>query len=195
MAVISIKNKTKSGSLLVGNAPFIPSDYESIATVTVGGGGAANVEFTSIPSTYQHLQVRIMSRDNRATLVTNNLFMYINGDTTTNYSYHLLGANGSSAFSDNGVTTDLMIAGTSASTGASSSVMGISVLDILDYKDTNKNKTTRVLTGLDDNSSGVMRFWSGNWRSTAAITSLKFYASTSANLSQYSSFALYGIKG
>jgi hypothetical protein len=36
-------------------------DFESIATVTVGGGGAANVEFTSIPATYTHLQLRIIS--------------------------------------------------------------------------------------------------------------------------------------
>jgi hypothetical protein len=40
-------------------------DYESIATVTVGSGGAANVEFTSIPATYTHLQLRLLaSRSN-----------------------------------------------------------------------------------------------------------------------------------
>ena len=41
--------------------PFIfaaGGDFESIATVTVGGGGAASIEFTSIPGTYQHLQIR-----------------------------------------------------------------------------------------------------------------------------------------
>jgi hypothetical protein len=36
-------------------------DYESIATVSVGGGGAADVEFTSIPGTYTHLQIRALS--------------------------------------------------------------------------------------------------------------------------------------
>jgi hypothetical protein len=33
-------------------------DFESIATVSVGSGGAADVEFTSIPATYTHLQIR-----------------------------------------------------------------------------------------------------------------------------------------
>jgi hypothetical protein len=171
------------------------NSYESIATVTVGAGGAANVEFTSIPSTYQHLQVRIMSRDNRATLVNNNLFMYINNDTAANYSHHLLGGDGASAIAYGEANTDLMIAGVDTASGASSSVMGVSVLDILDYKDTNKYTTTRVLTGFDNNGSGAIRLWSGSWRNTAAITSLKFYPSGGANLSEYSSFALYGIKG
>lgn len=170
-------------------------DYESIATVTVGAGGAAYAEFTGIPSTYKHLQVRIISRDNRATLVTNNLFMYLNSDTGTNYSYHLLGGDGASAIADAGFTTDLMIAGVSSSAGATSGVMGVSVVDILDYANTNKYKTTRTLTGIDNNGSGVIRLWSGNWRNTAAITTLKFYASSSANLSQHSHFALYGVKG
>lgn len=177
------------------NYPRTTNSYESIASVTVGAGGAANVEFTSIPSTYQHLQVRITSRDSRSTLVTNNLFVYINGDTGTNYSYHLITGDGSSISADNGATTDLMVAGTDAAAGATSSIMGVSIFDILDYANTNKYKTTRTLTGIDNNGSGVIRLWSGNWRNTNAITSLKFYASSSATLQQYSSFALYGIKG
>lgn len=175
---------------------FAPSGaYDSIATVTVGAGGAANVEFTGIPSTYTHLQVRITSRDNRSAIVNNNLFVYINSDTSTNYSYHLLSGDGSSATGDGGGSTDLMIAGTDAGAGATSSVMGVSVFDILDYANTSKYKTTRALTGIDNNGSGVIRIWSGSWRNTAAITSLKFYPSSSATLQQYSSFALYGIKG
>ena len=44
--------------------PF--GSYESIQTVTVGLGGAANVEFTSIPATYTHLQIRGISKTDRA---------------------------------------------------------------------------------------------------------------------------------
>ena len=186
---------TLAGIIASSGGAAAGGDYESIATVTVGAGGASNVEFTGIPSTYKHLQVRITSRDNRSTLVTNNLFVYINNDTATNYSYHLLNGDGSSASADNGSNTDLMIAGTDAASGATSGVMGVSVFDILDYANTNKYKTTRTLTGIDNNGSGVIRLWSGNWRNTNAITSLKFYPSSSATIQQYSSFALYGIKG
>lgn len=184
-----------TAGLYAGGVPPVTNSYESIATVTVGAGGAANVEFTSIPSTYQHLQVRITSRDNRSASVNNNLFVYLNNDTGTNYSYHLLTGDGSSAGADNGSTTDLMIAGSNAASSATSGVMGVSVFDILDYDNTNKYKTTRALTGIDNNGSGLIRLWSGNWRNTAAITSLKFYPASSATIQQYSSFALYGIKG
>ena len=50
------------GSFSTGVAPSTTS-YESIATVTVGSGGAANVEFTSIPADYTHLQIRGIGRD------------------------------------------------------------------------------------------------------------------------------------
>ena len=79
------------GSLSSGVAASTTS-YESIATVTVGSGGAANVEFTSIPSTYAHLQVRAIFRNANATDTT---FMRINSDTGSNYAWHTLRGNGS----------------------------------------------------------------------------------------------------
>ena len=54
--------------------------YESIATQTVGAGGVASVTFSSIPSTYKHLQLRIMSRADRSGAALTNLFIQINGN-------------------------------------------------------------------------------------------------------------------
>jgi hypothetical protein len=51
MPIISLKTGTKSRSLLVGNPYFVPSSYESIATVTAAGG-ETSLNFTSIPGTY-----------------------------------------------------------------------------------------------------------------------------------------------
>jgi hypothetical protein len=68
------------------------------------------------------------------------------------------------------------------------------ILDILDYADTNKFKTTRSLTGFDRNGAGSVSFNSGNWRSGSAITSIRLFAGNNA-FAQYSSLALYGIKG
>jgi hypothetical protein len=36
--------------------------YEAIATVEVGSGGAANIEFTSIPATYTDLAIAFSIR-------------------------------------------------------------------------------------------------------------------------------------
>ena len=75
------------------------------------------------------------------------------------------------------------------------STFGAVVIDILDYANTNKYKTIRSLSGTDyNNTSGAVGLFSGSWRNTNAITTIKITAS-SANLAQYSQFALYGIKG
>jgi len=80
-----------------GGAAAAAGDFESIATVTVGSGGASYAEFTSIPSTYTHLQIRTMARGTRAD-VGDGLILQFNGDTASNYSSHYLYANGASVF-------------------------------------------------------------------------------------------------
>ncbi len=166
-----------------------PSSYESIATVTVGSGGASEINFTSIPSDYTHLQIRGIQ------LTTGGnwgLRLQVNSDTGNNYSTHRLGGFGSGTFADglaNNSYIDLGIVGTVAST------FGATVVDILDYKNTNKFKTTRSLNGFDENGGGYVVFASGAWQNTNAITSLKLLLQSSGTFIQYSQFALYGIKG
>jgi hypothetical protein len=194
MAVVSIKNKLRRGNLLVGNDPYIPTDFESIATVSVGSGGAANVEFTSIPATFTHLQIRGIMRDARAGTV-NDGWLRFNGDTGSNYAAHKLNGDGASATATGAATKtnteDLFRFPTDNNTA---SVFGASIIDIFDYANTNKYKTVRALSGYDANGSGVIRFSSGLWQSTSAITSIIIDSDGSVNWSQYSHFALYGIK-
>ena len=167
-------------------------DYESIATVTVGSGGAANVEFTSIPATYKHLQVRYFSRST-ATEVTNALYVQVNGATGNVYSYHTLSGNGTSASASGGGTVNVSYS-LNAGASATSSVFGVGIFDLLDYENTNKYKTIRILSGIDNNGSGSVGLFSGSYQNTSAVTSLKFFAN-SGNIAQYSHFALYGVKG
>ena len=70
--------------------------FESIATTTVGSGGTSSIDFTSIPSTYQHLQLRIISRVSNAD-TGDNIFLQFNGDTSSNYSWHYMEGDGSTA--------------------------------------------------------------------------------------------------
>lgn len=164
-------------------------DYQSIATVTVGSGGQASVDFTSIPNTYTHLEVRFIAKASTQTRMR----LQINADTATNYSTHLLLGNGSSAFSAAGPNEPKIAISSLIESTANTFCAG--VVSILEYKDTNKFKTVRSLSGFEDNTSNSeMALGSGAWRSTNAVTSLKFYLD-SGNLGQYSSFGLYGIKG
>ena len=175
------------GSLSSGVAASTNS-YESISTVTVGSGGTTNIEFTSISSSYTHLQIR---STNIFSLADQAIGVQVNSDTSGNYSWHRLYGSGSAASADasSSTTTMYLTFGAGATNREAPSI-----IDILDYANTNKFKTFRCLSGGDNNGGGFIGFTSGLWRSTSAITSIKLTAS-GGNFNQYSSFALYGIKG
>ena len=202
MAITSIKtgssftNQIKYNDFLAGNTaynPIPPTNYESIATVTLGAGGSSEINFTSIPSTYTHLQIRGIGRTTTST-TDDNVYMQFNGDTATNYAAHYLYGNGSSVFALGVANQSTVVACRITGASSTSGMFGTTVVDILDYANTNKFKTTRGLTGHDQNGSGFIFLLSGLWRNTSAISSIRLYVSPN-NIAQYSQFALYGIRG
>jgi hypothetical protein len=178
-----------------GGAAAAAGDYESIATVTVGSGGSSSISFTSIPSTYQHLQIRLIARSDRTAINNDYLEMTFNSDTGASYSFHQLLGDGSTASANSGTSQNNILVSRIATTGGSASIFGGILLDILDYDNTSKYKTTRSLGGADQNGSGLIYFNSGLWMNTSAITSITLKPSSTYVFQQYSSFALYGIKG
>jgi hypothetical protein len=169
------------------------NSYESIATVTVGAGGQSSISFSSIPSTFKHLQIRAMARTTN-TGVDNYGSIIFNGDTAANYTYHDLQGNGSTASATGLASQNANYLQRYAGAGAAASIFGVSVTDILDYQNTNKYKTIRNLGGDDRNGAGFIYLTSGAWLSTSAVTSITITPEAN-NWAQYSSFALYGIKG
>jgi hypothetical protein len=169
--------------------------YESIATTTITAD-TASVTFSSIPQTFKHLQLRMFAKTDRADTDDVTL-MQFNGDTAANYSWHWLRGNGTApAGSAAGASQSYIYLNYACSGNSSASnVFGACVLDIPDYANTNKYKTTRSLHGYDLNGQGWIYLASGNWRSTSAITSIVLDQQYGTNWKQYSSFALYGIKG
>jgi hypothetical protein len=166
------------------NYPRVTNSYESIATVTVGSGGASDITFSSIPSGYTHLQIRGIGLITSAGGFT----CQFNSDTGSNYSFHQLYTEGSVVLANAGASQTFFYI---AYGGGSTTAPNAFVTDVLDYKNTNKFKTIRSFSGNDLNGSGGVQRWSGNWRSTSAITSIK----VTASFNQYSQIALYGIKG
>lgn len=164
------------------------TSYESIATTTVGAGGSATITFSSIPSTYSHLQIRYIARN---TTAIDSFIIRFNSDISSNYARHKLTGDGATASA---------VAATSATYMASSdyptatSTFAAGVIDILDYANTNKYKTMRLLAGYDANGSGLVDFRSNLWMSTNAVTTITITANSNS-FAQYSSFALYGVKG
>ena len=178
--------------------PF--NSFESISTVTVGSGGTANVEFTSIPQTYTNLQIRGIARNDNSGTGGRTIYMQFNSDTASNYSHHYLGAyqgEGGAVWAGGTANTAFIAAALMPNNGLGASIFSSLIIDILDYKNTNKYKTSRSFGGYDMNGANTgynyLNLNSGNWRNTNAISSIKLYGDVN-NFMQYSHFALYGIK-
>jgi len=123
--------------------------------------------------------------------------MTFNGDTGSNYTEHSLYGDGASAgantFGITNPTTNIIFARTGGNN--TTTVMGATVVDFLDYANLFKYKTIRSLTGTDVNGSGEIDFISGSWmNSGTAISSINITPNVGSSFSQYSTVALYGVK-
>jgi hypothetical protein len=183
-----------------GVAPDLGAMFP-IGMAQVGSAGVAYVDFTSIPSTYTHLQIRILAKSQRANAYGSTIWIYFNGDYAptipSSYNFHFMGADGSStsaAYYSNNTATTYGIVGGGAMGTTATNVASASIIDIHDYKNTSKYKTVRTLWGEDNNSLGNISIYSGLWQNTAAVTSIRVYADN-YTFAQFSSIALYGIKG
>jgi hypothetical protein len=174
--------------------PPVTSSYESIATVTLGSANST-ISFTSIPSTYKHLQLRYIG----GTTDSSQVKMVFNSDTAANYSQHRVYGTGSGTGATGWATGTYNYAALATVSGFSnvSNIFTAGVTDILDYTSASKNKTVRNLIGLDVNGAGgSVEFSSNAWyNSGSAISSITFTTASGSNFTTNTQIALYGIKG
>ena len=184
LSTASILSPSYKNSKIWDGTTF-PGYFESIATVIAPSAGLSTITFNNIPQNYAHLQLRMM--------VFNSAYgnLRFNNDTTASnyYSHQLVGGGGGSdvigaAYANNAYSPY----------STASNQPYVEILDILDYTNTNKFKTTRALSGVDMNGSGSVRLASNLWRSATAINRIDLTANT-GNFAQNSHFALYGIRG
>jgi hypothetical protein len=180
---------------LASSVQKITGSFESIATQTLGSS-AASITFSSIPSTYQHLQIRFMSTLTGTTASDEFLWLTFNSTGGTSYADHYLWGSGSSE-SAGGVNSqaNIRFIGQSDLTVGSVDAFSVGIIDIQDYKSTTKNKTVRVFSGWDNNGGGRINLSSGLFNNTGAISTIKIERSGSTNMAAGSVFSLYGIKG
>ena len=165
--------------------------YELIQTQILGSN-QASVTFSNLgdyASTYKHLQIRSVAKSGSSNSA---IHLYFNADEATNYNWHTLVGTGSAV--ESGAATSfagIFIAGLPPS-----SVTGFngSVCDILDAYSTTKNTTIRSLAGNVEGEIRGVAIYSGAWRNTAAISSIKL-GSGGGILAANSRFSLYGIRG
>lgn len=191
------------GILASANYQRATSSYDSIATVTLSTS-ASSITFSSIPATYTHLQLRGSIQSDRGSYNVDNATVRFNSDSGANYSRHNVDASASTttapeAYGTGGATFGGPIP---TVTGVATNVFNGFVMDVLDYANTNKYKTMRILAGYDVNGTGgtgsfggTVGLYSGSWQNTNAVTSITFAPVDGTNFKQYSKIALYGIKG
>ena len=162
-----------------------------ISSVTVGAGGAASIDFSSIPSTYTDLLLKVSSR---ASDNTSAFEMRLNGSSASSYSWKRLYGDGTSAASGSGsaVTTLQGILGINPSVSTSNSFGNVEIY-IPNYAGSN-NKSVSADALYDNNATlAYAEIYAGLWANTAAINQITL-GYMSGNFAQYTTAYLYGIK-
>ena len=143
-----------------------------IASVSQAVNGSGLKTLTNIPQNFTHLQLRMYSRDLFATTPAYT-YMRFNGDTGSTANNHSIVGNGTTLSAGaNQINGNYVITVPIPSLNALTNAYGATIIDILDYTNTNKNKVARAFSGYDLNGSGNVGVYTGLWRNTAAITSI-----------------------
>jgi hypothetical protein len=179
-------------------ASSLAGDFQSIQTITVGSGGQATIEFTSIPSTYKHLHLRTSDKISRSlATMSGGIRIKFNSDSTTgNYFSQRLLSDGANPHYGNvytGYSTGAYLFD-SVGNGGPSQVFSSTLIDIFDYANTNAVTTVRTMGGGTPASGAEAYFFGGMWNSTAAVTTITL-TEPSYNWVEGTTISLYGVKG
>jgi hypothetical protein len=163
----------------------MPNTFELISASTVGSGGAASIDFTSIPSTFTDLCIKVSARNtssgdifslsfNGSTSSFSGIYIYYENTTVNSGSLARYGGriNTSSTTASTFASTDIYIPNYAGSTNKSYSSDSVS-----------ENNAAAAAGSLI----------AGLWANTAAITSITLTPS-SANFAEFSTAYLYGVK-
>ena len=164
--------------------------YKLINSVTVGSGGAANIEFTSIPQTYTDLLLKVTGRTNKGDLY-NDISIRFNGSSSDFTTLGLV----STATTKTSFTTSSPYVGSINDTGGTggSNLFSNNEIYIPNYTSSNY-KSVFANSAVERNNTGgnELGFYTTLWSQTAAITSITL-VSVGYTLAQYSTAYLYGI--
>jgi len=164
--------------------------YVTIATTTVGSGGASSIDFQNIPSTYTDLLVKLSARDNRSGESVTDVLVKIN-NSSSNLSDRRLFGNGSGAFSDTATTGRV---GVEPGPNATSNTFGNFEIYFPNYAGSNYKSYSADAVSENNATLAFTTFIAGLWSQTTAINQLTFYPAASASFVQHSTATLYGIK-
>jgi len=165
----------------------MPNTFTLIASSTVGSGGAANIDFTSIPSTYTDLCLKLSLRSTYAAR-SNSVFISALNGSTSSFSSRILEGSGSSAFS---FSTARNIGAIPAANSTANTFNNVEVYFPNYAGSTNKSFASDAVQE-DNQTEAYSSITAHLWSNTAAINQITIISNEN-NLAQYSSAYLYGI--
>jgi len=165
--------------------------YVAIATTTVGSGGAANIEFTSIPQTYTDLLILASARSDRSSSTQDWIKVEYNSNAS-NYSWRGLYANGSNVYSEASSSNNRM--GRIPAASATANTFGNCSLYIPNYAGSNNKSSSADGVGENNATEAWSALDANLWSNSSAITSVKLTPADGTLFVQYSTATLYGIK-
>jgi len=164
--------------------------FELIASYTVGAGGQSSFDFTTIPSTFTDLCIKLSTR--AATGGANDIKIMFNSDSSTsNYTeMQLQGAGSGTPSSGMGEQQT----GTSTGSGDTASTFASSDVYITNYAGSTQKAYSADTVTENNGTTAYATLRSGKWSGTAAVTSINLSMNGAVNFAQYSTAYLYGVK-
>lgn len=166
--------------------------FELISSVTVGSGGAASIDFTSIPATYTDLCLKLSIRSNVAGS-NETAGIRFNNDSGANYGYKRLYATGSAAGSDS-PGSNYIWGGYVDWDGATANTFGNAESYIPNYAGSTYKSVSSDGVSENNSSTAYMSLHANIWNSTSAINAIKILPINGTLWNQYSTAYLYGVK-
>ena len=161
-----------------------------IQSVTVPSGGASSIDFTSIPSTYTDLCLKVSARTSR-TSASDDLFFKFNTSTTSFSANYLQGTGSATPISG----FYAQFAGEANSSTSTTNTFSNSEIYIPNYAgSSNKSYSVDSVTEINSGTNNQLFLVAGLWSNTAAINQITVYSATGATFAQYSTAYLYGIR-
>jgi hypothetical protein len=169
----------------MANNTYVALDKKTVTS------NVASIEFTTINQGYTDLVLIVNMQSSYTGDSGNGARLQFNNDTGTNYSDTNLRGSGSSALSYRLSNSNYIQAGLLPSSGGGTpaNTLGAGIINIQNYSNTTTFKTVMSRT---NSVYAVVEASVGLWRSTSAITSIKYFGD--GDILAGSTFSLYGIR-
>ena len=160
--------------------------YKLINSVTVGAGGAATIDFTSIPQTYMDLVIKLSVRSTESADVSSLNISF--NSSTSNFSQKYLVSNAGGAFAGSQARWVTYADGGTAT----ANIFSNDEIYIPNYTSSNYKPFSSDSVTEQNSSTAYMGLFASLWSNTSAITSITLTPS-GGNIAQHSNVCLYGI--